>query len=400
MRDRLNYLAAVQARLPFTDQTLIAEVLDELDDHIADSTQALAATGVDPTEAESRALARLGQPETLADEIAKAHQTNARLLAAVGGAIWPATKTAVKTYLVAAALTIGAALPIAVLAQVLGDAGLNDWLSDASRSVTTAVALVIVAYVVGGRVTDLIAARSRRSLAWSRRYCALGGFVMLAAIVTFWFRGPQSLSSVVVFELVPFAWAFGCHHGTYRPSAPTKFLSVALAAVSIGLLIVLMIPTTSVVVVSATGPVPVTSSPGPIIGPAGPEPEGASLAQVQIDFPSSLKAAGTKRYFLSRASVPPGFANLRFEAWPASRTDRLEIDPKATVPFDVRPAEAATDGSGPSVAATIDLRAHRSLGQIAIVLTGVSAGQRYLLSSPALDDYHFEGSVWDWLTAH
>ena len=53
--------------------------------------------------------------------------------------------------------------------------------------------------------------------------------------------------------------------------------------------------------------------------------------------------------------------------------------------------------TGRTASAAVDLRAHHSLGRVAIVLTGLQEGQRYVLAWPMYDRWIFAGSVWEWL---
>ncbi len=78
-----RYLREVSHHLPF-DSTVTAEVIEELAGHLQDSTDALIESGLSPDEAGRRAVRAMGHPEELAKDIARAHQTTQRLLAAAG----------------------------------------------------------------------------------------------------------------------------------------------------------------------------------------------------------------------------------------------------------------------------------------------------------------------------
>src|SRR5918998_505750 len=54
---------------------------------VADVTEGLRAEGLSEEHAEREALARLGSPDALADEIRRAHQTTRRALAAAGAGV-------------------------------------------------------------------------------------------------------------------------------------------------------------------------------------------------------------------------------------------------------------------------------------------------------------------------
>jgi hypothetical protein len=88
-RPRDRYLARVAERLRLADE-VEREVIEELAAHIVDATTDLIGEGLTADQAEREALARLGSPDALADDIGKAHRGARRLLAAAGGGLFAA----------------------------------------------------------------------------------------------------------------------------------------------------------------------------------------------------------------------------------------------------------------------------------------------------------------------
>src|SRR6187200_2388320 len=93
--DRDAYLDQVAARLRLPEDHA-RDVIEELQGHLAASVAGLLNEGLTPDQAERESIARLGNPDELADGIRQARQSRRRLLAAagsgavatVGGVVW------------------------------------------------------------------------------------------------------------------------------------------------------------------------------------------------------------------------------------------------------------------------------------------------------------------------
>jgi uncharacterized membrane protein len=83
--DHELYLARVAAALRMPDTTT-QEITEELAAHLADASHALVEAGLTTNQADREALARLGNPEDLANGVRRAHQTRRRLATAIGPA--------------------------------------------------------------------------------------------------------------------------------------------------------------------------------------------------------------------------------------------------------------------------------------------------------------------------
>ena len=93
---------AGRLRLPDEEAT---DVLEELRSHLAESAAGLVGEGLTAEQAERESIARLGNPDALADGIRTARQTRRRMLAAAGAGVIAATSGLFWGYLFAFALT-------------------------------------------------------------------------------------------------------------------------------------------------------------------------------------------------------------------------------------------------------------------------------------------------------
>ena len=84
--DRGAYLDRVAARLGLPDERA-RDVLDELEGHLSESTQGFVDQGMTIEQAERQSIARLGDPDALADGLRRAQQSRRRLLAAAGAGV-------------------------------------------------------------------------------------------------------------------------------------------------------------------------------------------------------------------------------------------------------------------------------------------------------------------------
>ena len=118
-----RYLAAV-ARTLRLPPSLEVDRLDEIAAHIEDTVDSLLDEGLDRDHAEREALARLGSPEVLGEELRRAEQTARRALAAVGGGIVAAAGGVIRGWIVGFlalfSTFVGGALLVQAVAHVTG----------------------------------------------------------------------------------------------------------------------------------------------------------------------------------------------------------------------------------------------------------------------------------------
>jgi hypothetical protein len=407
MRDVDRYLAEVASGLPFTDEALVREVIQELEDHVTDSIEARTGEGTPANQAARETLQKLGPPDALARSIAKAHQTPRRLLEAVGGAVWVVVRSGVASLFAAWAIVmLVAVLLLAAVHRIDPDASSTWYAGGAGNTTLYAAMYGLSAFWVGTRVPLAMADRSRRSLSSAQTVCALTGVTILVPIVVLGVREPQSLSSIVSLLLVPVAFVLGCRRPLFaRRGVPAVVVIAAVAAVFAlvwGVATATPTTTTFEISESAWDPAAEAAPAGrtDLLADPGAVPHielvnrgGGIEHQLEPGEEAVLRVAG----------VPAGFVDLQFELWRAAPGEPFlgTIDPAATAAFtavSATPAASSPDRRT-NITANLDLRGHRSLGAIVIVLIGVRDGDRYVVSHPLGEQWFFRGSIWEWFQA-
>lgn len=401
MAERSNreaYLGTVAAELGLPPD-LESDVLDELRDHVADATEALMAEGLDDARAEREALARLGSPDVLAEQLRRAHQTQRRLLAGAGGGVWTAISEGFYglffgwVFLALAAAL--AALVVFALVSLVGSGESPSWI-DLSGS--TAFAAIIWAFAANraGRAALLVAAaRSRRRVAVLALPIALAGSLFLAC----WGLAVENLSldwpAVIAVLAIPIGFAIGALSARegdawkWRPRRTWRaFGLVAAGFAGIYLGAALLMPAATTRYGDESVDVQ-TRLRFDRIGPTA------------VDWPVTAggiaQAAG--RTVNESWEVDPtaiaGWHDLRVELWRAETEDG-PVAADAIRPIAVHPVEAV-DGA---IEAFVDLPRFRDLGAVWVALTGVdSHGRRFQLADPSSIPAGFQGTVLDWLWA-
>ena len=403
MHEREEFLSAVASRLPFPDDVR-NEVLEELSGHIDDASAALTAEGMPPARAETEAISRLGSPDALAKEIATAHQTPARLLAALGPGVWSASVNGFLGMLAgtaaAALLTIAAALALSLAHRVV------NWapplpVDQAWNTAIVALGMSLGAFAAGRAGTLEIARRSRRSPEQIGRWMAGVGGVLLLLLVLFAIRMPQSWVRTYALLLVPLAFASGALRATRRSPRLLDRRLLLLVPVVLVLAVALLFP--AAVVMEGGG-----AGGGRAVTWSSEEEMHRSLGYDLIGRPlqdatpvetsgSAGERDGVQRLetTVEPATLLRGFRDLRFEAWRALQNGPPAIDRGYRAPFAIAPARV-DDGR---VEGALVVNRTPDVHHYLVALTGVRAdGQRYLIDLPGGGYTSFTGTVWEWLT--
>jgi hypothetical protein len=352
------------------------------------------------------ALARLGNPEELARQMRRAHQTTRRLLAGAAGGIFQAAVGAVEGY-----VAFGVVLFCFV---VIGQASLRPAITfmtdhlpridQQGLATTSAFAAVGAAFAAGRRSVQELAARSRHTARQVGLPWAAGGFTVLAWVILFVNTAEQSWLVVPLELLVPFAFAAGVLVRMDRPLIPRG----RHFPPKVGYAIVLGLP----VLVVASAAVGATS-------PSNPGGDAYSFNTSVLDRVAPATATTVASFegmvwgqplvqsswTIDDTQTLAQYRDVRFEAWrgtliPGEREDGMDYLPdyRYAGPFATSPA--ARDRS--ELLGSFDL-SHVRATRWVIFLTGVGPdGVRYRLSGampPESVTTHFSGTVWDWLTA-
>jgi uncharacterized membrane protein len=389
--DRELYLARVAAALRMPDATT-REITEELAAHLADARDALVEAGLTIDHADREALARLGNPEDLANGVRRAHQTRRRLATAIGPAVGATIRGAVVGYFFGIGLlTLAAILAVVVIGMIGSTLHLSfggydkGWYSGP-------VTLFVVAYA-GHGIPRVFASRSERWVEDVRFPIGLIGAIAVAVIALFVIRLPLDAGTVAVLALTPVAFTVGAVAASDRPR---RRLPIAVFG---GLLVLATIASVAAGLVTARwngdhafdGPTApslgVSAWDAPVAEDA--KPSGGGLTWYG-DVPLELSAAWDTDAGRS------AWRDIRAEVWrsgPPERPNLLDSAPVMVV--------AASVDSPQWASATVTLPSATDRTWYRVALTGLGPdGRRYVLADggePTKVDY--VGSAWDWLTS-
>lgn len=405
MADADRFLRDVADHLPF-DRETTAEVVEELAAHLQDSSEAMIGSGVSPDDALRRSVAAMGDPRRLAGEIARAHQTPERLLAAAGAGAWSAAKAGFKGLFIGWVVAIIVGVVVSMLIQsVLRASSPGRALPDFSDgSATTLVSVIpwgFAAYLAARTTPRVVASVSRRSVRWSQLIGGLAVAALALILGLFWVRGGQSIFSVLALVTLPL-WAIVGAWRADRPPARWLMDRRLLLLPVLALLGVLpfTLPRGTGVEIDEPRQVPWTDPYAGLLaaGQADLLRGGGPLLTVQ-----SYRADDNARLLAVAVERPlPPLREIRVEVWPAvdrsmdgpPTTDGSRPGPITIVPLDLA---GATMGSASRV---VDFSGFRRVGRVYLLATGLSSdGARYLLSEPEFDQIDVKHSAWDWLLA-
>ena len=385
--DRPGYLARVAAslRLPESDAR---DVIEELEGHIADSTAALMADGLSQEQAERNTLARLGAPDVLAGDLRRARQTSRRMLAAVGGGVWAATRSGTFGLLVGAATALPALLLVATIVGLFLPSVLFLREPVASASLI-AWAWTIVAFLAAGAATRRIAVTARRPIADVRMPAAVLAAVVIGAAVLLIPSMALDEMSAIVLLAIPLGGVLGALLATER-GRPSRWLApLAILVIVFGFVVL------PLALISAPGTLTATVTEGPMTSvPPGFEAEPA----FEYPFSNGPMIHNQDGRYELEATVGPSNArlrDLRLEVW-ACALPCSEPDAERTVLIGDAPASIAND----RLTAAVVMNRYRYSGPIVAQLLGTDeGGVQHTLFGPDVGEAAFVGRVIDWLLA-
>lgn len=407
-----RYLREVSHHLPF-DAAVTAEVIEELAGHLQDSTEAIIESGISPDEARRRAVRAMGHPEELAKDIARAHQTRQRLLAAAGAGAWTAMKSGIRGMIIGWVMTmlvvfaIGATI-VLLRDRLLFDIGPGiDLPNRSDQTVVLALALGLGAYMAGRKVPPVVARVSRHDFRRARWATGLALAVLALFVGLFWLRSGQSPLSVLALGTLPL-WALAGVRHADRP--PSRLLSgrsvpiVALVAV-LGILAFFLLATTTRVPTSESllmGEAQEVRWSDPYegfrrAGEADLMRAGGPLLVIESRHPEDDARSVT----VTSERTLPALDELRIEVWPAADLslpgpggiDTSRVGPILAVPL-------VTDDMRETAHRLVDFSAVREVGDVYLIATGASDdGVRHILNQPEFEQIQVEHTVWEWLLA-
>jgi DNA-binding PadR family transcriptional regulator len=348
---------------------------NEIGDHLADSAAQLRASGSEPKEAMTQAIATLGPASSLAADIDLAQLTPKRLRHGMQWASAEATLASFGT--LALTWTILVALTPAllwVLIHVGAVFGVHLYAPDVDElhTVDFGIAGCIGAFVGARRSMPSLALKSRQdeTVVWTK-WALLGAppLAFLALVVP----AGLDLFGAATLVAIPFAWIAG----TRRPRPPAGDLLTVRG----------MALTAAVAVALVALPGVRVWEFQPAQGPAAAAPYTA-VANVSLNWAPRPSATS----WLVTADLPPssGWHDARVEVWPARR-EGIFVVPDS-------PASQATLVSSGSVIDFASLSAVQADWWVILSAVGTD-GQRHTIATDLRlgQAPHFQGSILQWL---
>jgi uncharacterized membrane protein len=376
-----------------------SDVLEEIRGHIDDASDGLVAEGLDRDRAVREAIARLGAPDVLAEQIRSAHQTPRRALAAAAGGVWAAGRDGLYALIFGYVFLGVAMLLAACLSLVVASIGLRQATGLTAGTVTIgAFAWAFAAERAGRAATVAVAMGSRRRIsAVAIPVAAVGSMALGLLVLTI--QLTLDWIAVLAVLAIPAAFALGALRAregeprTWRPRRTWPALvAIAVAFAAATTVAGLAEP-------ASTSPWEMSSlaERDAVYGFDRIGPDASSIDPALVTD-SSVSTRDYEPVFASWAvdtTVASGWHDLRVELWRAAGDSGPiaadAIRPAATVPVTV---------SEGLIEMTIDPPRYRDLGPYWFVLTGVDAsGNRFRLSDPDTGTTAFRGSVLDWFRA-
>jgi HAAS len=388
------YLARVASQLRLAPG-VEREVVEELAAHVVDTTAALVDEGLPVEQAEREALARLGSPEALADNIRRAQLTSRRLATAGLRAIFWFGWTGLFWMIASFLLLFAATLALWEGLQLLQSAspGVRLPLGSFVGFGPFAIAFDVGAFF-GAREAVLVASRgSRRSVAQVGRWAAVLGTPVVAILAIAIFEGDLDLLAVIALLLVPPAFVVGCLAGPRLrwPAHPLRWA----AAIAGGCMLVVALGALGAPQSQTFGTPPVSEDMGfqRVAGQLAPGSEPVFEYAMVNGTASGTQGLG---FSWSPASAAGAWHDLRLEAWRGAAAGSQGIAPGATAPF----ATAVPRDVAGTLQASIRVDGRPGVTHYWLALTGADAtGQRWILGPPYSGWTTYHGSVATWLAA-
>lgn len=397
--DRHTYLARVADRLRLPGP-VAAEVLEELEAHIADSAAALTAEGLAPEGAEREALARLGNPGELGDGIRRAKQTRRRLLVAAGHGVLAAIRGFVWGGLFAGAITtLASVLALIVLSTLMrvmdiSASGFSTW----SSWLTLPYVTFAVGYA-GHRVPGAMATRSMRPVSTLQWPVALLGGAAVGAISVLGVRVAMDLGLFWTLVMAPVAFAAGALVSNDRPGTSVR-IRVGWRTV---VLAVVVLTLGSSALGFATMQV---NEPGDrYLDRAGPmSPYAGDVLPAGVGTMGGGGSSGgriTQDLIFDPPTVPAGWSSFQLELWRevAWVNGQGPWAPDSSGPVVSVPMVTMTDPASFSGELRIPITKQRTTYSIAVTGLGPD-GRRYTMYGPdtGFPGTPWVGTAWEWLT--
>ena len=393
--DRVDFLRRVADAVDLQPHD-VGEIVEELDSHLSDAAAAWRDAGLDPDDAERRAVRGLGDPYALGRELGRAHHERRQLLAAVGGAAFHAVVFGIWSYLSLWFVAGGLMLLGGILAwwaySSLGGSA-SGWFNGPVASLGTVLITVLWFAWVGWVLPGRVARSANRSVRGVQTAVGVVGFALATWAIWAWVELDMDPVLAIGLPLGPVAFLIASQRPNRGPSLFPETsrrqragiaLAVILLAAAVGLLTVTPSRDGSWQAdLADIGVDPMSLPPlegGYSIDWGGGPGSRTATASLQIGGPAEA-AAFARRY-----------PTLQLEAWPVSHADgRLAFGP---APIATASAPMAADAN-----VRLELPAYRTPVEISTVVVAVAAdGTRALIAGPGGPDTTpaWHGTLFDW----
>ena len=412
-----DFLDRVGERLRMPDEATGA-ILDELDSHIADAISAGIERGLTPDEAEGDALARLGSPVDLGEELRRTHQTRRRLLAALGPGVWQATQGAVRGYLGGLIVAIALMFSGGIVLAMVSNAFRLSISGSAYQEMFQALVYPSIwgaAWLSARYLVETVSARSSRSVDLLRAQVAWIGAGLVAVPVLF-LPADHTYLTVVLAIATPLVFATGALTAgrdlgeRIRPRAWTSRMPQIRRAVYVTFFLVVIGSSIGSAAMAGLSEPTFNGPDGVVDESAPPRPaqqrwKSAGFEMVaatvvefdEIDLGSSFAKDGFLVVHLPDDRVDwDAWTGLRYEVWPA--TEPRNGDGRQSIvgsaPISIVPVADPWAQTGAAIRVGYP-------GMEGFLLFLVSedpaTGERVAFGHPAGDWSRFHGSLLEWL---
>ena len=346
--ERDAWLARVATSLDLPEP-MVAEVLEELAAHLDDAADAYRDAGLDPADADRRAIRGMGDPAVLGRDLGRARRRRSRLLlAVVGGGLRSLFSDGLRTYLFLLVALGIAAVPAVLLGSVLLRPGATSSAGFSTGPLEeTLIAGLVPAWFacLAWMMPVKVAQRAGRSVRGVRPAVAVAG--LIAGTLAVWMVPNLAMSPALAvgLPLGPVVFAVVALRAPERPT----FRPGLMPAVALGLALILPLTVAVRLATVASGLPGDWEADTSVIGRPIEEYPALAGAAPEVIADWSVPSDPWRHFSVTFGNDPAivaataQFPTLRAEVWPASVIDGRVIFGPAPVVVEESPVRPTTE---------------------------------------------------------